>query len=847
MSPLRFHVGADTEKLIADNWVRNIPLIATLGGQESSDKGEMHLEHAILSLDLEHTVSATVSTMILWLKDSGPDRFVQSTVVATLYTALQELPCLKSLRMKVCIAAAKGGNSAGGEEAAQGRSESRTAAHARTAHDALQSLYENFESVRQLSPAKNTDDYLAAVTNAVFGDDASLRGEVPRLIADAARVLVAGTTAGDFDVSVVVKAMNALWDGAQPSALSDSGGAARASSGTASAPAGPGTPSRQSEAPSGTGDREKNAEPLWQLQQARLWCLWCAMMEKCIDKQSLVRALSGGDLADGAKAVRIDCITTRGESPRAITSNMVAWRSAALTELKITLGYSTSDASADGSANPPEPPFTSTAGFSHAVFQSMGRVGQCFQQIFRGGDVTSRQQFVDSTQNMFPVAMGIGDYKAIGVVLVDMHPDWILASDSDRTKLPLRATATAISQLVPKSGNKSGDKDRPIDRLTMPQALQLSILMFLVDEKRQGISVTYKESVQSTLTFDGGGDQSGGDGQPPPRGHDGGAGSEGVAPPRGSEGGAPPPGSKEGAPPGGSLPSSSRTKSKGGNRAGAPHSTPPHNSANAFTVNTTVDDTLKGETVVVCLVTAITAACADTPSWLHAGARVVVKRSITPVELACWRAVDGCEGVPRVFTMREGGRTVALTPDGVGSLTMRDWFGAGKWASKKWAQMIVSRLLAVVRRVHGCGVVHADLHPGNIVLVRDFATGTRLPLVIDFGLARLVETCDSTPLTRLTATMSVRGTALAQSNPSPPTWCPTPTDDLESVALLGEWLVGCLPDGHATPPEVKRDLLANGRARDRWGIDLPHLNDTTAVVEKRRTTAPSRRAFAPLN
>ena len=454
MSPLRFHVGADTEKLIADNWVRNIPLIATLGGQESSDKGEMHLEHAILSLDLEHTVSATVSTMILWLKDSGPDRFVQSTVVATLYTALQELPCLKSLRMKVCIAAAKGGNSAGGEEAAQGRSESRAAAHARIAHDALQSLHENFESVRQLSPAKNTDDYLAAVTNAVFDDDASLRGEVPRLIADAARVLVAGTTAGDFDVSVVVKAMNALWDGAQPSALSDSGGAARASSGTASAPAGPGTPSRQSEAPSGTGDREKNAEPLWQLQQARLWCLWCAMMEKCIDKQSLVRALSGGDLADGAKAVRIDCITTRGESPRAITSNMVAWRSAALTELKITLGYSTSDASADGSANPPEPPFTSTAGFSHAVFQSMGRVGQCFQQIFRGGDVTSRQQFVDSTQNMFPVAMGIGDYKAIGVVLVDMHPDWILASDSDRTKLPLRATATAISQLVPKSGNK---------------------------------------------------------------------------------------------------------------------------------------------------------------------------------------------------------------------------------------------------------------------------------------------------------------------------------------------------------------------------------------------------------
>ena len=842
-------------------------LLATLGGQESFKKGLDHLRPSILSLDLKHTVSATVSTMILWLKETGQDRFVQSTVVATLYTALQTMPCLEQLRRVVCTAAAEGGNSAGGgnaKAAGSGRSESRAASHARHSasevHTALQSLHKRFESVRQHPPG-NTKYYLEAVTNAVFGDDVSLCDDVPGLIAKAASVLAAGTTADDFDVSVVVEAMNALWDGAQQSIRSDRG-AADASSPAASTRAALRTPSRQSEGPSGTGTREKPAEPQWQIQQARLWCLWCALMEENIDKKSLVRAMSGGDLTDGAQSERIDCITIRGECPRAITSNMVAWPSVALTELKISLGNSASDASSD----PSEPSLTPLAGFYHAIHQGMGRIGQCFQEIFREDEAPSCERFMNSTNDMFPVALGIADFKAIGVVLVDVDPDWMSASDSHtQAKLPLRATATAIAQLVPKSGSKTSHKNRAIDPLNMPQALQLSILTFLVDEKRRGISVTYKESVQSTLTFDGGGDHSGGDGDAPPGGRDDGAGSAGGAPPRGfeggapppgsgggappkdSEGGAPPPGSKGGAPPGGSRASSSWMKSKGGNRAAAARSTPPHNSANAFTVDTTVVEKLKGETVMVCLVTAIKAACTDTPSWLHAGARVVVKRSITPVEVACWRAVDGCEGVPRVFTMREEGRTVALTPDGVGSLTMRDWFGAGKWASKRSAQTIVSQLLEVVRRVHGCGVVHADLHPGNIVLVQDFATGTRLPLVIDFGLARLVETCDRTPLTRLTATMSVRGTALAQSNPSPPTWCPMPVDDLESVALLGEWLVGCLPDGHATPPEVKRGLLANGRARDRWGIDLPHLNDTTAVLEKRRTTAAPRRAFAPLN
>ena len=53
-------------------------------------------------------------------------------------------------------------------------------------------------------------------------------------------------------------------------------------------------------------------------------------------------------------------------------------------------------------------------------------------------------------------------------------------------------------------------------------------------------------------------------------------------------------------------------------------------------------------------------------------------------------------------------------------------------------------------------------------------------------------------------------------------WSPEPTDDLESVALLGEWLVGNLPCGNFTTAEDKRNLLANGCAQKRWGVDLLH-------------------------
>lgn len=212
----------------------------------------------------------------------------------------------------------------------------------------------------------------------------------------------------------------------------------------------------------------------------------------------------------------------------------------------------------------------------------------------------------------------------------------------------------------------------------------------------------------------------------------------------------------------------------------------------------------------------------------------MVKRNLAPTELACWRALDGCVGVPRVFSLGKGKNMMALSPDGTQSITMQAWFGGhdgrlrqGERQSMEWARKIVARLYAVVRQMHTRGVIHADLHPGNVVL--DRTSESTMPIVIDFGLATLFlddKTDECTPLTHMEVTLSVRGTREAQSTPRPRTWCPQPHDDLESVALLGEWLVGNLVHGHSTTPEDKARLLANGRARKRWGIDLPHLDNT---------------------
>ena len=56
------------------------------------------------------------------------------------------------------------------------------------------------------------------------------------------------------------------------------------------------------------------------------------------------------------------------------------------------------------------------------------------------------------------------------------------------------------------------------------------------------------------------------------------------------------------------------------------------------------------------------------------------------------------------------------------------------------------RSAAALQLAHERGVLHRDLKPANIV-AHDFGGGTRAHKIVDFGLARVRESTDSTRLT----------------------------------------------------------------------------------------------------
>ena len=264
---------------------------------------------------------------------------------------------------------------------------------------------------------------------------------------------------------------------------------------------------------------------------------------------------------------------------------------------------------------------------------------------------------------------------------------------------------------------------------------------------------------------------------------------------------------------------------------------------NRLQVELTVhEDLCERSSVTECRVIRVTpATAAGVPPWLCPHTEVVVKRFVGAAELACWQSLASCRGVPRVFALPDERGSVTFTPAGVGSATLEGWFGGGPGtqllppASIEWTKTFIARLTSVVRDMHAHGVVHGDLHPGNVVVQRPGMTleGAR-PLVIDFGHAHACpgDGCtETTHLTRKTATLSVRGTILDEQTPRVATWSPTRADDMQSVVLLAEWLVGELPDGDDTSVAVKRKLMRTAHAR--WGI----------VVESNQPKQQTRRRF----
>lgn len=607
-------------------------------------------------------------------------------------------------------------------------------------------------------------------------------------------------------------------------------------------------------APSNTGTKEVDSEDPWAEQVSCLWLLWHAIL----DGGELVRASANGNKKASTDSVRIDGISIRGDPPPTITEAHVASPNAGCGELKLNLGRSEHSGSSKSQSQDIQ--FNALAGFHYAVHQCAGRVGQCINLVLQQNKKPETLvEFVEAIKDIFPVALSIGDFNAHGVVFATLGDanDIVDESDAgtDLTRLPLKIIATALSQLGPKPKQASKELREP-HPYSMVVALLFPICAFLVCENsRKGKVVTVQEQ---RVLFNSHADGSDTDGS----GADG-SGADGKSKngPQGLH-------NTDGRESSSNADAGERIDSYAGNNRPADSGVVESNEAtlNDSTHELAVEAAVINEltvdgSVFVGSITRIGPKVAA-PDWLRPGTLVVIKGSLNRSELACWRAVADCPGVPRLLSIGKGNSRVAMTPDGVRSATMADWFGndmcirPGRRQALGWAQQLISELIVVVKSIHDKGVVHGDLHPGNIVLMRKpHSPRDASPLVIDFGLARQLHRDDAMPMHRtssylshVTVTMSVRGTHLNRASVGSRMWSPEPTDDLESVALLGEWLVGNLPCGNFTTAEDKRNLLANGCAQKRWGVDLLHYgSDEHGAKFKPNAMAKVRKPLKALN
>ena len=808
----RARVSGDLEATRANLFFERVSALAENGSQVS-DPGRISKRVTSYRVDAPvHEVEASMlrSLTAKLTPQDAADCLVRMVVVSALFVC-----CGDRAGELIAMAARDRGVEAGGDDVVggdgaagvttrQGRKSRTSATESRKAQD---TLWDAFKNTRSLAPSSDLKVFLTtAIEEFIVVDQRSKRDD--RKLATAVDSLENACANlrkdEDPDLRNVVREVIA----AVPARSVSSGVVDNRVSGV------PKTPTRPpSAAPQPTGDHESDAEEPWEVQQAMLWRLYWAVVGG-----ERVDVMCDGNKSAGAGALRIDGIVMRSKvqlSQGGITPNLVARTGAALTEIKRTLGKTSGPhppgkALGSGGVEPLDP----LKGLTHAANQCVGRIGQCILEVLKGECPESRTAFMYKIKDMFPLALGIADSNTNGAVFARLDPDWE-SHGGVNLKFPLIIEVAAISQL--ESGRSK--TMRPPHTINQVHAMILSLLPFHVcDNARTGIDVEYKGyhaggRLQLDFSADrdeGGGDAGGTQGQSPPDqgGDKGRGGGSGSPEEKGDDGG-------------------------GGSSSGSTAGT-------GFTgtmYGIVVQDLTSDRGVFVLRITAVTPpARGEVPRGLRPGVCVVVKRNLAPRELEIWRVLDGCVGVPRVYPASESGYTVAVTPEGAHSHTLRDWFGggghgrlqAGRCQRKEFAQAIVTQLHDVVRRMHDRHVVHADLHPGNVVLVTDRATGSVLPIVIDFGHAVLVrdgEIHETTPLTHLEATLSVRGTLLARKGADrPQSWRPQYTDDLESIVLLGEWLVGNMPDGDLTTAEVKRDLLAKGRAFERWGIDLSHLD-----------------------
>ena len=154
------------------------------------------------------------------------------------------------------------------------------------------------------------------------------------------------------------------------------------------------------------------------------------------------------------------------------------------------------------------------------------------------------------------------------------------------------------------------------------------------------------------------------------------------------------------------------------------------------------------------------------------------------------------------------------------------------------AVMLVAALVDALDAAHEAGVVHRDIKPGNVVL-HELPTGVIQPVLVDFGIARLVE--ERTDDGRLTVTGELCGTPayMSPEQAAGETDIDERTDLWASSALLYELLTGLPPfDGNNYNAILKGVLM---HSPTRLGLEHGVDDELWSIIERGLNKSKDRR------
>lgn len=148
-------------------------------------------------------------------------------------------------------------------------------------------------------------------------------------------------------------------------------------------------------------------------------------------------------------------------------------------------------------------------------------------------------------------------------------------------------------------------------------------------------------------------------------------------------------------------------------------------------------------------------------------------------EAAMLEAVKGCPGVPVLMSARLEGEPCYLMMKRYGASLDRPLGGPkGPRLSAEQVGRIGAQILTTLEAIHGRGVVHCDVKPGNMVFSSNFDRRIT-PVLIDFGLARVFR--DGEGRARPSTGKGLRGTVRYASVWAHAGETPAPRDDCWSL------------------------------------------------------------------